>query len=75
MKTTIAAMLRRTQDDNRDIIARMPDRATTAGQLKLQKNHGTPREFSVGCVAAIGEISPLEAHVAIRKYLNEWTAA
>lgn len=71
----LAVMVRQTQDDNRDVVATMPNKATTAGQRALQKKHGTPRQFADACVNAIGEISPLDAHRAIRKYLDEWERA
>jgi hypothetical protein len=71
----IRETIRQTRDDHADVIAMMPDKATTAGQRALQKKHGTPRVFARAVVNAIGEISVLEANVAIRKYLDEWQAA
>ena len=53
----------------------LPDKATTAGQRALRKKHGTPRAFASAVVNAIGEISILEAQLAIRKYRDEWQAA
>jgi hypothetical protein len=68
-------MVRQTREDNADIIDEMPNKATTPGQKALERKHGTPRSFAQACVNAIGEISCLEAHAAIRKYLREWNAA
>lgn len=67
--------IRATRDDHADVIASMPSKATTAGQRALQKKHGTPRAFARAVVNAIGEISVLEANLAIRKYRDEWQAA
>lgn len=64
-----------TRADNADLIAEMPHEATSPAQLILQTAHGTPREFAQACVNAIGEISCLEAHTAIQKYLKEWKEA
>lgn len=71
----IREAIRQTRDDHADVIAMMPNEATTAGQRTLKKKHGTPRAFARAVVNAIGEISVLEANVAIRKYLDEWKAA
>ena len=60
--------------DHADVIASMPSKAETAGQKKLQKKHGTPKAFAEGVVSCIGEISVLEANLAIRKYRDEWNA-
>lgn len=71
----IREAIRQTRDDHADVIAMMPNKATTAGQRALQKKHGTPRVFARAVVNAIGEISILEAQLAIRKYRDEWQAA
>ena len=71
----IREAIHQTRDDHADVIAMMPDKATTAGQRALQKKHGTPRAFARAVVNAIGEISILEAQLAIRKYRDEWQAA
>lgn len=48
----------------------------TAAQARLAKKHGTPEQFEVAVMNAIGEwISPAEAHSAIVKYRCEWAAA
>ena len=64
-------MVRQTREDHADIIAEMPCKATTKGQRALKRKHGTPRSFARACVNAIGEISCLEAHAAISKYLRD----
>lgn len=74
-RDVFAEMVRQTQADNRDVISTMPCKAKTKGQRALQKKHGTPKDFARGCISAIGEISPLEAHRAIQKYHAEWEAA
>lgn len=71
----IREAIHQTRDDHADVIAMMPNKATTAGQRALQKEHGTPRAFARAVVNAIGEISILEAQLAIRKYRDEWEAA
>lgn len=71
----IRQAIHQTRDDHADVIAAMPTRATTAGQRALQKKHGTPRAFARAVVNSIGEISILEAQLAIRKYRDEWQAA
>lgn len=71
----IRQAIRATRDDHADVIASMPNEATTAGQRALRKKHGTPRAFARSVVNAIGEISVLEANVAIKKYRDEWEAA
>ena len=71
----IRQAIQETRNDHADVIAMMPNEATTAGQRALKKKHGTPRAFARAVVNAIGEISVLEANVAIRKYLDEWKAA
>lgn len=50
----------------------MPDKAKTKGQRLLQEKHGTPKQFARACVRAVGDISPLEALVAIREYERKW---
>ena len=70
----IAAMVRETQDANRDVLDTLPNKANTPAQRALQEKHGTPREFAEACINAIGEISALEANVAIRKYRDEWNS-
>ena len=42
---------------------------------ELRQRHGTPSEFRVAVLAAIGEISLTEAENAIRLYEREWAAA
>lgn len=74
-KHQIAEAIRQTRNDHADVIAAMPTKAQTAGQRILQRKHGTPRLFARAAVNAIGEVSVLEANVAIRKYLHEWQAA
>lgn len=69
------SMREQTIADNADLIAEMPDEATTPAQEELKAKHGTPREFAKACVNAIGEISCLEAHTAIAEYKNKWDAA
>lgn len=71
----IRQAIQETRADHADVIASMPNEATTAGQRALKKKHGTPRAFARAVVNAIGEISVLEANVAIRKYRDEWEAA
>lgn len=68
----IRKAIKQTRGEHSDVIAMMPNKATTAGQRALKKKHGTPRAFARAVVNAIGEISVLEANVAIRKYLDEW---
>lgn len=63
------------KDDHADIVASMPDKAKTPGQRRLMRKHGTPKVFAAGVVDCIGEISVLEANLAIRKYRDEWNAA
>lgn len=71
----IREAIHQTRDDHADLIAAMPTKPKTAGQRVLQKKHGTPRAFARAVVNAIGEISVLEAQLAIRKYRDEWQAA
>jgi hypothetical protein len=71
----IRTAIQQTRENNADVIADMPTKATTPGQRALKKKHGTPAEFAQACVNAIGEISCLEAHTAIAKYKREWLAA
>lgn len=73
--TAMREAVRQTRADQADVIAMMPNRATTAGQRALQRKSGTPRQFARAVVNAIGEISVQEAHATIRKYLEEWKAA
>jgi len=47
----------------------------TDKQQRLKKKHGTPREFSKGVYAALGEVSLFEAQRAIAKYEQEWRDA
>ena len=68
-------MIRDVQDDNSDVINIMPNEAKTKEQRRLKRLHGTPRAFARACIAAIGEISVLEAHTAITEYHDEWKAA
>lgn len=56
-----------------EILKDLPQAATSPRQLHLMHQHGTPHEFAKACIEAIGEISILEALVAIRKYADEWT--
>lgn len=72
---TIRAMVRQAQEDNCDVIDGMPDVATNAAQRALQDKHGTPKAFAAACVNAIGDISPLEAHTAIKRYRDLWAMA
>lgn len=53
----------------------LPYRATTKGQRRLLRKHGSPRAFARGVTEAIGEISVDEAEAAILKYKTEWEAA
>jgi hypothetical protein len=75
MPLEILRAVQKARKDFKDVIASMPEKVTTAGQREMQQKHGTPREFARAVVDAIGEISVLEAHVAIRKYRDEWEAA
>lgn len=68
----IRKAIHQTRAGHAGVIAMMPNKATTAGQRALQKKHGTPRAFAIGVINAIGEISVLEANIAIRKYRDEW---
>lgn len=68
-------MIEETRADNGDLIASMPHDATNDAQRALAKKHGSPRMFAQSCVNAIGEISCLEAHTAIQKYLKQWEDA
>lgn len=61
--------------DNADLIEEMPTESKNDAQRALQAKHGTPHEFATACVNAIGEISCLEAHTAIQKYLKKWKDA
>lgn len=47
----------------------------TAEQERLKALHGTPIEFALACINAIGDISGAEARRAIVKYNDEWEAA
>ena len=71
----VRAQIAAARDDFSDVIAAMPNRATNGQQRSLQRKHGTPRAFARAVVNAIGEISVLEAGIAIRKYRDEWEAA
>lgn len=71
----IKRAIEETRADNADLIEEMPTEATNDAQRALQAKHGTPREFAQACVNAIGEISCLEAHTAIQKYLKQWEEA
>jgi len=71
----IREMVVSTQHDALWIAEHMPAKATTTGQRKLQKRHGTPREFALALIRAIGEISILEAQTAAEKYKREWERA
>lgn len=53
----------------------MPHDAVNSAQRELVFKHGSPRMFAQACINAIGEISCLEAHMAIAKYKKEWEAA
>lgn len=67
--------VKQAQDSNRYLAEGLPDKAKTDGQRALQRVHGTPKEFAEACINAIGEISVLEAHVAVNKYHQQWNAA
>lgn len=47
----------------------------TPKQQRLKKKHGTPKQFSKGVHAALGEISLFEAQRAIANYEKEWQEA
>jgi hypothetical protein len=47
----------------------------TATKKQLEKKHGTPLQFQVAVMRAIGEISVKEAMLAIKKYKEEWNRA
>lgn len=53
----------------------LPYRATTKGQRRLLRKHGSPRAFARSCTEALGDISIDEATAAILKYKTEWEAA
>lgn len=53
----------------------MPYKATTKGQRRLLRKHGSPRAFARSCTEALGDISIDEATAAILKYKEEWEAA
>jgi predicted MarR family transcription regulator len=63
------------QTDSAWIAEGMPDKAVSEKQFALLDKHGTPKDFALGCIAAIGEISILEAQQAAEKYKREWEAA
>lgn len=71
----IQKAIKEAKDQHSDIVDSMPDKAASYKQRLLQREHGTPKEFATAVVAAIGEISVLEAQLAIRKYRDEWEAA
>jgi len=71
----LAAVVRAAQKENQWLVDQMPDcKARTAEQKKIQKVSGTPKKFAADCVKAIGEISPLEAMIAVRDYLARWNS-
>lgn len=45
------------------------------GRAELERNHGTPAEFALAVVNALGEISLAEAQNAIAQYEREWSEA
>ncbi len=55
----------------------MSDKVETeaVSREELQARHGTPAQFRVAVMAAVGEISLAEAESAIRLYEREWNAA
>lgn len=71
----IADAVKETQADAKWIYKKMPRYAGNEAQIKLMKKHGSPYTFGKGCVAAIGEISILEAQQATEKYFREWNQA
>lgn len=75
LKQYLAKAIRESQGDLQYLVKRMPNRWSTKGQKLLMEKHGTPRQFAKSVIAAIGDISVLEAHAAIRKYHTEWKAA
>jgi hypothetical protein len=68
----LRAMIEETRASLEPLIMEQPDKAKNPHQKKLQKQHGTPREFARACVAAIGDISVDEAKVGIARYLKIW---
>jgi hypothetical protein len=71
----IAELVKQTRRDAAWIAEGMPNHPRTDGQIRLMDKHGTPKTFAEGCIAAIGEISILEAQQAAEKYKREWEAA
>jgi len=75
MREILKKMIEDVRKDNADLIAGLPNKAVNDAQRALEKKHGTPRSFAQAVVNAIGEISCLEAHTAIQRYLSRWNAA
>ena len=53
----------------------LPDSPTNDGQYALAAKHGTPKQFARSIIQAVGEISPLDARIAVTRYLPEWNQA
>jgi len=75
IRSALKEMVLTAQAENSSLADGMPSKATTPGQWKLQKKHGSPKRFAKDVIKAIGEISPAEAETAINKYRDEWVVA
>lgn len=71
----VGQLIERAQTEMWKCSGRLSFEAKTPGQKRLQKKHGTPREFAGVCIHALGDISIDECHKAIREYQREWEAA
>lgn len=71
----LRSLILKTRESNRRLFEPLPDKAVTQGQKELEAKHGTPKAFADACNMAVGEITCMEAHIAIEKYKQEWREA